>query len=238
MRCRDALVAGSDLHPTLVIDEWNLSAAGYDNRHDTNEGAAFVAGALIEMERSGLDQSDFYRAASTIDPPHSGDWGIVDATGNRKPSWSVFDMWNRAGTTRLATEGDDAANGVWARASTDGSSVNVLLASWDARGGSDRSAAVNVGGGCSGEADVRSIDSTSSSFDTSARLPVSDGAVTVPLPSQSVVWLSVALACATGSTSVSEDSPRTLAATGGRDVEWIVALALAAVLVVRRMVHS
>lgn len=235
---RDALVGGTDLHPTLIIDEWNLSAGGFDNRHDTNEGAAFVAGALIEMERAGLDQADFYRAASTINPPHAGDWGIVDAAGNRKPSWSVFDMWNRAGTTRLATEGTDATNGVWARASTDGSSVNVLLASWDPRGGGDRSAAVQVGEACTGAAEVRSIDSSSSSFDTSTSLPVSGGLVTVALPSQSVVWLSVPLACATRATAALEDSPRTLAATGGRNVEWIVAVALAAVLIVRRVVHS
>ena len=238
---RDALVADSDLHPTLVIDEWNLSAAGFDHRHDTNEGAAFVAGALIEMERSGLDAADFYRAASTIDPPHAGDWGIVDAAGNRKPSWSVFDMWNRGGATRLATEGDDPLNGVWARGSADGTSVNVLVASWDPRGGADRSVTIHVGGGCTGTADLRTISSASSSFDASEPVAVTGGAATVALPSQSVVWLSVPLACATAASDVvgdAGDTARTLAATGGRDLEWMLVAALAALLVARRAVRA
>jgi hypothetical protein len=230
---RDALVTGSDLHPILTIDEWNLSAGGFDNRHDTNEGAAFVAGALIEMERSGLDESDFYRAAATVDPAHTGDWGIVDAAGQRKPSWSVFDMWNRAGDTRLVTEGDDPRSGLWARGSSDGTSLNVLLASWDPRGGTDRTATVHVGSGCSGKAEVHTIDSQSPSFDATVPVPVTEGAVTVDLSSQSVVWLSVPLACATAAIATGE---RTLAETGSSGAVGGVLVLLVVVLAVRRVV--
>jgi hypothetical protein len=225
---RDALVVGSDLHPTLTIDEWNLSGAGFDKRHDTNEGAAFAAGALIEMERSGLDASDFYRAASTVDPPHSGDWGAVDAAGNRKPVWSVFDAWNRTGATRLASEGDDPASGLWARASSDGEAVNVLLASWDPRGGPERSAVVHVPGSC---ADIHRIDSTSATFESSSRTAIHNGTVTLDVPTQSVTWVEVPAACASPSPS---SEPSTLPRTGGELATPFAVLLFAVALSLRR----
>lgn len=60
-RTSAALPAGAEL-PELIITEWNLSGGGFDLRHGTHEGAAFVLGSLIEMERAGLDRAMMFRA--------------------------------------------------------------------------------------------------------------------------------------------------------------------------------
>jgi hypothetical protein len=113
--------------------------------------------------------------------------------GARKPVWFVFDAWNRTSGNRLAVDGDDALSGLWARASTDGGGLDVLLVSWDARGGSDRKVAVHLPGGCG---EVRRIDSTSPSFDAASAVDNIDGAITLDVPAQSVTWLSVSPECA------------------------------------------
>src|SRR5262249_4240123 len=89
----DATLQGRGLSPKLIIDEWNVSAGGYDVRHDDAEGASLVAGILVEMERAGLDAAAFYRAVSGSQN-HVGDWGLVYSDGTPKPSWWVFRAWS------------------------------------------------------------------------------------------------------------------------------------------------
>ena len=141
----DAALAGSSLSPDLIIDEWNVSAGGYDVRHDTAEGASLVAGILVEMERAGLDAAAFYRAVSGGDD-RVGDWGLVHADGTGKPSWWVFRAWWAMTGTRLRTSGDDATTGLWARATRDGGCVSVLLANFVATGAPARSVEVDLDG--------------------------------------------------------------------------------------------
>ena len=45
-----ALAGSGRPMPELWIDEWNLSAGGFDRRMDTHEGAAYDAGVLTEMQ--------------------------------------------------------------------------------------------------------------------------------------------------------------------------------------------
>lgn len=189
----DAALAGSALDPELVIDEWNLSAAGYDLRHDTNEGAAFAAGVLMEMESAGLDGADFYRA--TDDPAggsRRGDWGLVDAAGERKPSWWVFHAWQGSAGERLATSRPAAAPaGVFARATRALDTIHVLLSNFDARESRDVSLTVRVtGAACDAVATLRVLDTADGNLASGEPVPVVGGQVDVALPGQSVAWLS------------------------------------------------
>jgi DNA-binding ferritin-like protein (Dps family) len=180
-------LAGSGLDPDLVIDEWNLSAGGYDLRNDTSEGAAFVAGTLMEMEAAGLDAADFYRAFDDPAPARRGDWGLVDGTGARKPSWWVFDAWRATSGSRLATLAPEPD--LFARATRDGADVHVLVSAFAAEGGRDRTVAVDLDGAtCAGPIDLRVLTGPDGSFDAVDTLPPADP-VTFDLPAQSVAWV-------------------------------------------------
>lgn len=195
----DAALAGSELDPELVIDEWNLSAGGLDRRHDTNEGAAFTAATLVEMERAGLDAADFYRAADGSpgdgEPVRRGDWGLVDAAGERKPAWWVFQAWQRTAGERLAIAGDDPTGGLWARATAGRAGrVDVILASFradDDDGNSEQAVRVELlGRRCASHGELRLLATADGNLDNGRRVPLIDrSAVDVDLPLQSVAWL-------------------------------------------------
>jgi hypothetical protein len=187
-------LGNSGLSPTLNIDEWNVSAGGYDLRHDTAEGASLDAGILVEMERAGLDQAAFYRAVSGT---HPGDWGLVNADGTPKPSWWVFRAWSTMTGDRLFTTGDDPAGGLWARATRDGGCVSVLLTNFVATGAPPRNVEVSLRGElprCQGErtTTLSTLDATSTSLaDAAVVHPAQSGSVTVPMQPQSVALLRV-----------------------------------------------
>lgn len=128
----EAALAGSGRPlPALVIDEWNLSAAGFDLRHDTASGAAFVAGVLTEMQVAGLDAAAFFRANDTRGVP--GEHGTVQINGSRKPVWWAFDLWQRQAGTVVATTGaGDPNDDLWVLATADGTHVTVLLSTFRA----------------------------------------------------------------------------------------------------------
>jgi hypothetical protein len=177
--------------PQLIIDEWNLSAGGYDRRHDTHTGAAFAAGTLIEMERVGLDGANVYRAIAAGE--HAGDWGIVAADGAKKPIWWVFWAWSQMAGERLRADGDDPASGLWARAVVADGGLHVLLASFVASGAAPRSVQVEFDGDCTaGVAEIASLDETSSSLEATREQPISNGSVALNLGADSVTWVRVA----------------------------------------------
>lgn len=176
----------------LVIDEWNVAAAGFDKRHDTHEGAAFDAASLIEMERAGLDAADFYRAADEPGTTREGRWGLVDGAGERKPAWWVFHAFSSTRRAQhIAVSGDDPAGGLWARATRERSHVDVVLASFTASDGEDRVASVEIAGFKAGCADIRTLTTPDSSFAKRKLRRVADGRVLVDVPSPSVVWLRI-----------------------------------------------
>lgn len=174
--------------PKLVIDEWNLSPGGFDLRHDSHVGAAFVAGSLIVMEREGLDRADFYRAAAGSRP---GDWGLVDPNGERKPSWWVLRAWQQIEGERLGVEGGTPESGLWFRAVADEDEIHVLIASFVATGGETTSIELEIGES-TGRATIRILDSQSSDFETARVLPASDGVYRLRVPAESVHWITVA----------------------------------------------
>jgi xylan 1,4-beta-xylosidase len=181
----------------LVIDEWNLSAGGFDARHDTNEGAAFQAAVLTEMERAGLDAADLYRGVDDADNDgRVGDWGLVDSTGRRKPGWWVFDAWRQMAGTRVETSGDQPGAGWWARATRAGSHLDVLLSSFRASGGKDRAVTIDIEGFTARCALVRTIAGPEDSFSRATELDVISGQdPVVSLPPQSVVWVRLGRTC-------------------------------------------
>ncbi|MER3453143.1 MAG: hypothetical protein C4344_05755, partial [Acidimicrobiia bacterium] len=100
-----ALAGSNRALPALVLDEWNLSAAGFDRRHDTNVGAAFVAATLVELQAAGLEKSVFFQATDAPPPPGAGDTygghGLVTRTGARKPAWWSMWLWQQQAGRRL-----------------------------------------------------------------------------------------------------------------------------------------
>lgn len=191
-----ATLAGSGLKPKFLIDEWNVSAGGYDVRHDDAEGAAFDTGILIEMERSGLDGADFYRAVSgSKDRP--GDWGLVSSKGAPKPAWWVFRAWDAMPGTRLATR-DEPVSGLFARGVHEsGGCVDVLLANFVATGSPARNVSVDLAGklpACTGTstATLAVLNASSKTLGTSHALPLSARqTVAVAMAPQSVALLRV-----------------------------------------------
>lgn len=183
------VLAGSGLHPKLIIDEWNVSGGGYDLRNDDAEGAALDAGILIEMERNGLDGADFYRAISG-DNNHLGDWGLVTSAGAPKPSWWVMRAWGAMSGQRLATT-DVPASGVWARATRDRTCVNVLLANFVATGSPAHDVTVTLAGRLPRCRSPRTttlarLDTSSTTLADGTPIKVRRGQFHVQMPSQSV----------------------------------------------------
>jgi hypothetical protein len=189
-------LAGTGLSPRLTIDEWNVSAGGYDVRHDSNEGAALDAGILIEMEKAGLGGADFYRSTSGS-ANHPGDWGLTFSDGSPKPSWWVFRAWTLMSGARLLTGGDDPSHGLWARATRDRGCVSVLLANFVAIGAPAHDVAVHLLGAlpeCAGarETTLATLDGSSSMLATQQQVQLDDHqSATVSMPTQSVALLRV-----------------------------------------------
>jgi hypothetical protein len=117
---RDALY-GDAAKPELWIDEWNLSAGGFDLRHDGTAGAAFQAGVLVELQRSDLDRASVFRSVDPAygpdvvpaEPELYGGWGLVGRKGTVKPAWWAHRFWRDLGSDVLTfTSSDDSRLGV------------------------------------------------------------------------------------------------------------------------------
>lgn len=211
------VLATAGLDPDFLIDEWNLSAGGLDRRHDSHEGAAFVAASLIEMERAGLDGAAYYRSNSDRELP--GDWGLVDPEGRKKPAWWVFRAFEAATGDLLAVEGDDPAGGLWARASRSGGRIDMLVAAFRALGGSGRRVSLELRGCAAESARLARIDAGSPAWGRRQSLPVADGALEIELPDQSVAWLQLVCprpAAPTGRCLTAGGAPRGAAPPGAR----------------------
>lgn len=178
--------------PELVLDEWNLSAAGYDRRHDTHEGAAFAASALVAMQDGGLDAGAFFKATDTADHESAGDHGLVTALHNRKPAWWSFWLWQQLASQRVAVSG--APHDVFTIASRDAHRVTVLVASFSASHPKDRAVELVVdGAGPIAAARVRRIDAAHSAANNVEHLSVADGRVSLALPAQAVALVELDL---------------------------------------------
>src|SRR5207248_6462114 len=58
--------------PELMVDEWNLSAGGFDKRMDTNEGAAFQTATLAALAGDDLDRAVLFSAVDPYDRDING----------------------------------------------------------------------------------------------------------------------------------------------------------------------
>ena len=139
--------------PELMVDEWNLSAGGFDKRMDTNEGAAFQAATLAALASDGLDRAALFSAVDPYDrdingnplPARYGGWGVVDRSLARKPAWFAQWMWSRLAGARLASP-QDPTGGVWTAASASRDRVDVLVSSFLATGAAARGLHVDIAG--------------------------------------------------------------------------------------------
>jgi Glycosyl hydrolases family 39 len=194
----DAALAGTDWKPELVLDEWNVSAGGFDKRHDTHEGAAFDAGVLAELQRVRVDRAAFFISKDAY-PTGSecvpGDWGLVSCVGNRKPAWWTFWLWQQLAPEEVSTTGSSFIDGFWAVASREGTSrVTVMLSSFLSTAAHDHHVVVVLSGlpaaGMAG--DVRRLDANHSSADTSTETVSVDGprgTIALELPANSVAFV-------------------------------------------------
>ena len=188
------VLAGTDLDPELVLSEWNLSAGGYDLRHASYEGAAFVIGTLIELERGELDRADYYRALASA-TPNPGDWATATQQGERRPSWWAIQAWNvTVGGSVLPLTGDDPDNGFWARATRGADGVvDVFLASFSSASPASRTIDLELTGCAAATAEITRLDPGSADLSTSAPLEITGGTQTarVELPANSAAFVRV-----------------------------------------------
>lgn len=202
---RAALAGTGWADPEFIIDEWNVSAGGFDLRHDTHEGAAFDAGVLAEFQRTGLDRAAFFISADPyISSPEvnpsgaefAGDWGLVSWKGTRKPAWWTFWLWQRMAPEQVEASGSSAADGLWAVASRDPSSgrVTVMLSSFLATGAHPHAVTLALSGlaPAAYSVEIRRLDSTHPSADAPAEVLTTPGpttTLTVVLPANSVAFV-------------------------------------------------
>jgi hypothetical protein len=188
--------------PELMVDEWNLSAGGFDKRMDTNEGAAFQTATLAALASDNLDRALLFSAVDPYDRDINGNplamryggWGVVDRSLARKPAWYGQWMWSRLIGSRLDSP-QDPTGGVWTAASTLSGRVDVLVSSFLATGASDRALHLDVGGLKRGrwKASVFPIDADHPGSTTPASVmnvkanTNGHAALNVPMPAQSVV---------------------------------------------------
>jgi hypothetical protein len=141
-----------------------------------------------------LDDAAIYRAISGSDN-HVGDWGIVFSDGTPKPTWWVFRAWSIMDGSRLPTAGDSPSTGLWARATSDGGCVNVLLTNFVATGAPARTVKVELDGSlvhCKGPrvTTVATLDGSSTTLANSQEVKLEKHhSVTIAMAPQSVALL-------------------------------------------------
>jgi hypothetical protein len=180
-----AALAGSGREvPAMLLDEWNLSSGGFDHRHDTNEGAAFDAGVLSELQQAGLDASAFFRANDTRTT--GGDHGLAFADGRPKPAWWTFWFWQHLAARRVAVS--DTPEGLWAVASVDTDRLTLLVSSFSVLQPAAHVLDVDVAGlpWVPADATVRRIDAEHADASTAAPLAVQGARFQLELPAQAV----------------------------------------------------
>ncbi|MGH3473358.1 MAG: GH39 family glycosyl hydrolase [Aeromicrobium sp.] len=177
----------ADPNLPLVITEWNHYGLKGDERN-TAEGAAFNLASLIEMERAGVSQANFYRSVSVRQEP--SDAGLVTDTGTPRPSWWSLQLWRSLKGDRLSVSGDDPEGGLWSRATRDGDQVDVILSSYADQGTAAHDVALDISGACDAStATVRRIDPKSSNFGSKREVDLDS--LTMTMGNPAAVWVSV-----------------------------------------------
>jgi hypothetical protein len=182
-----ALAGAARPAPAMVLDEWNLSSGGFDLRHDTNEGAAFDAGVLVELQDAELDQSVFFRANDTRTT--GGDHGLVRTDGTPKPAWWTFWLWSQLAPEQVKVTG--TSEGLWAVASRDADRVTVLVASFSASQPTARELTVDVAGlgWTPSSATVRRVDATHPTAEVAEPVELNGTRLSLHLPPQAVAFV-------------------------------------------------
>jgi len=195
-----AAVPASRPLPAVILDEWNMSAGGYDVRQDSNVGAAFALASLIEMENAGLEQAYLYRAVKGVGAA-PGDWGIATQTGRHLPQWSILTAWGQLPGNRLVLSGSPPP-GVWVRAVRSPGSTDILVANFAAQDPTSRQLTLQLDPTCTQAATVRTIDAAHTTFFPTAKAPGGDGnavseiprggGLGLTLPPDSATWITTA----------------------------------------------
>lgn len=235
--------------PPLLIDEWNVSAGGFDRRHDNNEGAAFDAGVLIEMQQAGLDASAVFQAIDAAPPAGSdpggyGGHGLVTRQGSFKPAWWTFWLWRQQAAERVGVSGADSTDGLWAVAARDPERVTILVSSFSAAKPTARTLDIQLAGlaWTPATATVRRIDGGHADARTAEPIALDGTHLRLELPAQAVALIEVRAAAAGTAPAGGNDSATVKASTAaqsrlpptGGTAATVTALALLAVAMCAR----
>jgi hypothetical protein len=186
------------LHPVppLILDEWNVSAGGLDDRMDTYVGAAFDAATLITLQRDGVDDATFYQATDTDVRP--GGWGVIGPSGARKPSWWTFDLWQLMQHDGVAVDGADPSSGLYAIAARPRHRelpVTILLVNYSPASPAPRTLEIELAGRTGGAsaltATIRRIDAEHSDASRSTIASLSHSHLRLSLPAQAIALVTV-----------------------------------------------
>ena len=104
-----ALAAYPDLHPILVIDEWNVDA-GYDPRQANSYAAAFAVSVLEKAQDSKIANMVFFDVNDSPNDPRAN-WGLLDSNLNPKPVYNAFMFWHEMATTQVASTVSNDSDG-------------------------------------------------------------------------------------------------------------------------------
>jgi hypothetical protein len=231
-----AVLPGED-PPALLITEWNLSSGGLDKRNDTYVGAAHTVAVLIEMHTRRLNGATYFAAVDRhcSDPAANpggtvfcGDWGTASATGQRKPAWYAFALWQALKGQVLQVDGTDPVGGLWAIATHDPAddTTRVLAASFSVAQPKERRLRIDVGAAdVDREVRLRRVDALHPDGAATTAEPLGRGvaAVSVVLPANSVALVEVAAAPRRDGGVVRASGQPLLPATGDRGSSGVLA---------------
>ncbi len=89
----NALKAYPNLHPLLIVDEWNINGE-YDPRQNQTYDAAYITSVLTSVNDSELAGMCFFSLADPLGSP-AQDWGLLNEYDKPKPSYEAFDFWKQ-----------------------------------------------------------------------------------------------------------------------------------------------
>ncbi len=91
-QARQALANYPNLHPLLVIDEWNLNGE-YDARQSGPYDAAFALDVLTQAQQAGVDRMCFWDVNDSASDPLNN-WGLLTSNLEPKPVYYSFLFWH------------------------------------------------------------------------------------------------------------------------------------------------
>ena len=102
VQTRNDLSPFPNLHPLLIVDEWNLDGEG-DPRQQQSFDAAYAAAVLQSAQDVGLNGSCWFFVANSSTNPDAN-WGLLSKTLVPEPAYETFLFWHDLAKERVEAE--------------------------------------------------------------------------------------------------------------------------------------